>query len=114
MAALFKVVAHPVRLAILEILRQEEECVCHIEAALGLRQAYISQQLTVLRQSGLVTDRRDGWNVFYQVARPEVYAIVDAARTMLPEHGQRRPRAFPAMPKAGTCPCPKCQVEAAA
>ena len=78
-AALFKLVSHPSRLAILHLLREGEECVCHMEAALGLRQAYISQQLMVLRQAGLVTDRRDGWNVFYRVAKPEIFALLDAA-----------------------------------
>ena len=79
LAGLFKVLMHPARLAILEILRGGEQCVCHMEAVLGLRQAYISQQLMVLRQAGLVTDRRDGWNIFYQVIRPEVYEVLDAA-----------------------------------
>ena len=60
LAALFKVLMHPTRLAILGILRQGEECVCHMEATLGLRQAYISQQLSVLREAGLVSVRRDG------------------------------------------------------
>ena len=42
---IFKVLTHPARLAILEILRDGEHCVCHMEAYLGFRQAYISQQL---------------------------------------------------------------------
>ena len=57
---IFKVLTHPARLAILEILRDGEHCVCHMEAHLGFRQAYISQQLSVLRDAGLVQDRRDG------------------------------------------------------
>jgi ArsR family transcriptional regulator len=107
-AALFKLLSHPSRLAILHLLRDGEECVCHMEAALGLRQAYISQQLMVLRQAGLVTDRRDGWNVFYRVTKPEVFALLDAALATI------APDAKTAMPaKAATCPCPKCQVEIA-
>ena len=85
-AALFKLLSHPSRLAILQVLRDGEECVCHLEATLGLRQAYISQQLMVLRQVGLVADRREGWNVFYRVVKPEVYALLDAAlATVRPE-----------------------------
>ena len=107
-ATLFKLLSHPSRLAILHLLRDGEECVCHMEAALGLRQAYISQQLMVLRQAGLVTDRRDGWNVFYRVTKPEVFALLDAALATI------APDAKTAMPaKAATCPCPKCQVEIA-
>jgi len=114
LAALFKVLMHPTRLAILEILRQGEECVCHMEATLGLGQSYISQQLSVLREAGLVTVRRDGWNIFYQVTQPEVFAVIDAARAMLPKSSQKRVAMFLAMPKAGACECPKCHVRAVA
>ena len=48
-----KVLTHPARLAILNILRDGEHCVCHMEAHLGYRQAYISQQLMVLREAGI-------------------------------------------------------------
>jgi DNA-binding transcriptional ArsR family regulator len=53
---LFKALMHPARLAILNVLRTGEACVCHMEAALGYRQAYLSQQLMVLRDAGLVDD----------------------------------------------------------
>ena len=114
LAVLFKVLMHPTRLAILEILRQGEECVCHMEATLGLRQAYISQQLSVLREAGLVSVRRDGWNIFYQVTREEVYGVIDAARATLPKSSQKRLAMFLAAPRAGACECPKCHVRAAA
>lgn len=78
-AQLFKLLAHPVRLGILTLLRDGEHCVCHIEAHLGLRQSAISQQLALLREAGLVQDRRDGWNIFYRVSNPAVYAILDSA-----------------------------------
>ena len=106
-AALFKLLSHPSRLAILQILREGEECVCHMEAALGLRQAYISQQLMVLRQAGLVADRREGWNVYYRVTKPEVYALLDAALAAVAPDGARfdLPRV---QPQPAVCPCPKC------
>jgi ArsR family transcriptional regulator len=100
---LFKALAHPVRLAILEILRGGEQCVCHMEAVLGLRQAYISQHLMVLREAGLVDDRRDGWNVFYRVVKPQVYAVMDEAGDLLGAASEELQLRVPA-----TCPCPKC------
>ena len=42
--------------------------ICHIQSLLDKRQAYVSQQLMVLRDAGLVVDRRDGLNVFYRLA----------------------------------------------
>jgi DNA-binding transcriptional ArsR family regulator len=107
-AALFKLLSHPSRLAILALLRDGEQCVCHMEAALHLRQAYISQQLMVLRRAGLITDRRDGWNVFYRLTKPEVPAPLDAALATI------EPDARATLPsKAASCPCPKCQIEIA-
>ena len=43
-ARLFKILMHPGRLSILDMLRDGEHCVCHMEAHLGYRQSYISQQ----------------------------------------------------------------------
>jgi ArsR family transcriptional regulator len=101
-AQLLKVLTHPARLAILSILRDGEHCVCHMEAHLGLRQAYISQQLAVLREAGLIQDRRDGWNIYYRVSQPGIYTILDAAQALL---GQS---AAPTVREGVNCPCPKC------
>jgi DNA-binding transcriptional ArsR family regulator len=107
-AELFKVLMHPTRLAILEMLRNGEECVCHMTAMLGARQAYVSQQLMVLREAGLVIDRRDGWNIYYHVMRPEVYTVLDAARSMVADQ-QRETPTFILRSRSESCPCPKCQ-----
>jgi DNA-binding transcriptional ArsR family regulator len=107
-AKLFKALTHPARLAILEILREGEECVCHMEAFLGYRQAYISQQLSVLREAGLILDRRDGWNIYYRVIQPEVYDILDMAYHMTGS----KPDSFLIKDRVHECPCPKCHLEA--
>jgi small redox-active disulfide protein 2 len=100
---LFKVFTHPARLLILDVLRGGEACVCHLEATLGYRQAYISQQLAILREAGVIQDRRDGWNVYYQVINPQIFALVDAARQIL---FAGKEISLPSKPK--NCPCPKC------
>jgi DNA-binding transcriptional ArsR family regulator len=56
---IYKSLMHPARLAILDLLREGEHCVCHIEATFGFRQAYFSHHLMFLRDVGLVEDRRD-------------------------------------------------------
>ena len=104
-AQLLKVLTHPARLAILYILRDGEHCVCHMEAHLGYRQAYISQQLMVLREAGLIQDRRDGWNVFYRVTERRIFAVLAAVEQIIaPENviSSKRP--------AVSCSCPKCSV----
>jgi len=101
---IFKSLAHPTRLAILDILRDEEQCVCHLEAVLGQRQAYISQHLMVLRESGLVADRRDGSRIYYRVVRPEIFQLLDSSAALL-KQGDRS--SYPA--RIEHCLCPHCQ-----
>jgi DNA-binding transcriptional ArsR family regulator len=104
-AQIFKVLTHPARIAILEILRDGEHCVCHMEAYLGFRQAYISQQLSVLREAGLIQDRRDGWNIFYRVVNPQIYEVLDAVNKLT---GQTRPESN--KPEV-ICNCPRCSAK---
>lgn len=72
-----KALAHPTRIAILELLRHEEACVCELGPVLGLRQANISQHLMVLRAKHLVTTRREGVRVFYRVADERIFQVLD-------------------------------------
>lgn len=104
-AELLKAMAHPVRLQILDILRGGEYCVCHIEAVLRLRQAYVSQQLVVLRKANLVLDRKDGLRVYYRLADPAVLGVMEQARTWLERQGVALDE-IDLTPRA--CPCPRC------
>ena len=102
-----KALSHPARLAILETLRQGEACVCHMETLFGWRQAYISQQLMVLREAGLVADRRDGWNIFYRVVKPKIYDVINAVYQV----SGRGARIELPMASLDTCTCPHCNVD---
>jgi ArsR family transcriptional regulator len=106
-AKLFKALMHPGRLAILEILRNGEECLCHMEAVLGFRQAYLSQQLSVLREAGLVEVRREGWNIYYRIIQPEVFGVLDAALRVTGQRKRSTTRKAARVAKAD-CRCPKC------
>ncbi|MEW6083637.1 MAG: metalloregulator ArsR/SmtB family transcription factor [Chloroflexota bacterium] len=104
---LLKAIAHSTRLAILDGLRDGEQCVCHMEAALNLRQAYISQHLMVLRQAKLVESRRDGLNLYYRVAKPELFTVLDSLVSVT-----RTPQKSPKHRHArADCPCPKCNMD---
>jgi DNA-binding transcriptional ArsR family regulator len=107
-AAIFKTLGHPARLAILDALRSGEQCVCHLENALGMRQAYLSQQLGVLKEAGLVRDRRDGWNIYYFISRPDIWAAVDAVRA---RPGARGKPVTHSPARSSRCTCPKCRPE---
>lgn len=115
-AQLFKVLMHPTRLAILDELRYGEQCVCHMEAKFGLRQAYISQHLMVLRDAGLVTDRRDGWNIYYQVDKPAIFQVIDAMKNLIDTSNSFQMDStqsnINSPEKQRPCPCPKCNAGA--
>ena len=97
----FKGLSHPTRLQILDLLREGEMCVCHIEAALNKRQAYVSQQLTALREAGLVTSRRDGMQVYYRLAQTYLY---DLLLLMLGTPHKTNIQSITG------CPCPHCSM----
>lgn len=85
-ARLLRVISHPVRLAILEVLcKNKEMCVCHFEALFELRQAYLSQQLMCLREHKLVKDRRDGRNVYYSINEKGVVRLIQEAKKCFPQ-----------------------------
>jgi ArsR family transcriptional regulator len=60
----------------------------------------------VLREAGLVGDRRDGWNVYYQVTKPELFAVIDAAHSTVGEN-----KRLSLSPVIGSCACPHCTGE---
>jgi ArsR family transcriptional regulator len=102
-ARLFKALMHPTRLAILDLLRDGEQCVCHLEAVLGQRQAYISQQLMTLREAGLIEDRREASRVYYRVIDPAVFQVLDAAWSYVGEPPGETDVS------SSQCSCPKCR-----
>ena len=68
--SLFKALSDETRLRIMVLLSEKELCVCQLESALGLSQVKVSRHLTVLRNAGLVNDRREGLWIFYSLAGP--------------------------------------------
>ena len=61
-------------------LGEQEACVCHLEALLKRRQAYISQHLMAMRKAGVLKTRRDGKFVYYRLANSAVIVLIrDAA-----------------------------------
>jgi ArsR family transcriptional regulator len=75
-ARVAKALAHPTRIAILEILRQGEICVCEMSPGLEASQANVSQHLAVLRDSQLVAARREGTRMVYRVTDERVFRVL--------------------------------------
>jgi DNA-binding transcriptional ArsR family regulator len=81
-AELFKALGHQVRIRILELLRDGEQTVSGLQEALAIDAGSVSQHLAVLRGRQLVIGRKEGANVYYRVADPQVFALLDTARAM--------------------------------
>lgn len=69
-ADVFKAMGHPVRLGIIELLSKGELCVCDIREYVGGDVSNVSRHLSVLRQNGIVKDRKEGLKVFYRLEMP--------------------------------------------
>ena len=102
-----KAMAHPLRLEILDILRWEAECVCHLSAALDKPQPYISQQLAILRNAGVIVDEREGTNVFYRIAGAEITGQVAASLGPLADAGAQGRRIVRGCSVRNACHVPR-------
>src|SRR6266568_7627449 len=82
-ANLFRVLGHPARVRILELLREGERSVGALQAELGLDSGATSQHLAALRRIGLVESRRDGTSVYYRVEDERVFDLLAAGRAIV-------------------------------
>lgn len=85
-ARVCKTMAHPIRLALLNALRDGERGVGDLAEAVGVRQPLVSQHLAALRNQGLLRYRRNGNEVFYHIAYPKMIQACDLLREVLFEH----------------------------
>lgn len=71
-AVVYRILANPKRLEILNVLKKQEASVEQLVQILGVPKANVSQHLALLRHSGLITPRREGLNVFYSIIDPRI------------------------------------------
>lgn len=103
-----KLLAHPERLRILDAVRRDAECVCHLEALLDKPQPYVSQQLRFLREANLITDEKQGQNVYYRLKDETVRSWLNSILgPAIGEHSEMARHK-----KVIACPCPKCADDA--
>lgn len=82
-AELFRTLANPVRVRILEVLRGAGSLtVGEIQQQVGAEPSNVSQHLSLMRGRGLVTTRREGTSIWYSVAEPQLFGMLDAARAI--------------------------------
>jgi ArsR family transcriptional regulator len=85
-ADFFKVLAHPMRIRILELLSEGEKNVNQMQALLGIEASAVSQQLAVLRGKGIVDVKKDGTKVIYSLRDPMIIELLEVARKIFNNH----------------------------
>jgi len=88
-ASVLKAAAHPVRLAVLDCLRDGEQCVCKLAEAVGTERTNLSRHLAVMVRSGLLSCRKDGLWVHYRLEAPCALKFLGCVCDVLKEREKR-------------------------
>ena len=101
LAHLLRTIGQTSRLQILLAVGDCETCVCHLEAMLKFRQAYLSQHLMALRKAGLLIARREGRYMHYRLSDPRLLALIRQAVAL-------QNLDLPDLAPSQGCSCPNC------
>ncbi|HEX2054326.1 MAG TPA: metalloregulator ArsR/SmtB family transcription factor [Actinomycetota bacterium] len=82
-AELFRTLAHPARIQVLELLRDGEHTVGELITGVGLEPSHLSQHLGTLRRANIVQSRKKGSSVLYKVSDPRVFDLLEVAKDVI-------------------------------
>ena len=82
-AELFRALAHPARIRVLEVLSERRALGGEMQPLVGIESSHLSQQLGVLRRGGLVTTRKEGASVIYSLVDPTLAELLAVAKRLL-------------------------------
>lgn len=80
-AEFFKALGHPTRLWIVEQLTTGEHCVCEFVEAVGDKFPTISRHLSILKDAGVIADRREGKSIFYRLDCPCIKKMLECLKS---------------------------------
>ena len=78
----FKALADPTRLKILECVKNGEKCICEIIPSTQKSQPNVSQHLKILRIAGLIEERKEKTNILIKVSNQTIFAIIDSVKKL--------------------------------
>ena len=78
----FKALSDPTRLRILECVKNGEKCICEIIPYTGKSQPNVSQHLKILKNAGLIDDRKDGTRIMIKASNNEIYKTIEQVKKM--------------------------------
>jgi len=93
-AEVFKTLAQPTRLKILELLRNGEKCICEIVPAINGEQSNISRHISLMQKNHIITTRKDGVRVMVKVKNPEIFNILDRVSRILKVQFEEQEKLF--------------------
>jgi ArsR family transcriptional regulator len=104
---ILSVLSNPFRIRILFAIGKGEACVCHLEAVLKNRQAYISQHLMALRKAGVLNTRREGKYIYYRLADEGTLDLIRSAGKLAGLDEEQLPKTE-GVEFSPSCCCPNC------
>ena len=96
-AVILKALAHPVRVLIVDALTHGDRCVCELNKLVKIDQSGLSRHLAMLKDAGILTDRRDGMKVFYHLHTPCILNAFDCAVDVVRADAKRRGQSLKAI-----------------
>jgi len=78
----FKALADPTRLKIIECVENGEKCICEIIPYTGKSQPNVSQHLKVMKHAGIIDERKDGTKIMIKVSNREIFNIIDLVKRL--------------------------------
>jgi len=87
-AQVLKAMAHPLRIAILDFLRDKKQCVCDIAEHVSSEHSNVSRHLSVMTKAGILEPRKEGLKVFYQLKAPCVLDFLSCVNNCLKEQAK--------------------------
>ena len=78
----FKALADPTRLKILECIKDGEKCICEVIPYTGKSQPNVSQHLKVLKIAGLVDERREGTRILLKASNKKIFDVIDSVKKL--------------------------------
>jgi ArsR family transcriptional regulator len=79
----FKALADPTRLKILECVKNGEKCICEIIPSTHKSQPNVSQHLKILKTAGLIEERKEKTNILIKVSNQMIFAIIDSVKKLV-------------------------------
>ena len=87
-ANIAKAIGHPLRVAVIDFLRDGEQCVCDIAAKVGTERTNLSKHLSLMVSAGVLVSRKEGLKVMYKLKTPCILRFLECLKECLKEQAK--------------------------